>query len=89
MGVLTFIALIGLPLALGAHHHGATDAARDCATCVVAHCSPAEGAAPIALRTVLVSRPLPLSAAPAAIAACDRPAHPGRAPPTVLGDSAV
>jgi hypothetical protein len=89
LSVLALVALLGVPLALAGHHHAGTDVARDCSVCVVAHCSPAEVASPATLPAVLVSRPLPRIPAPRALPALDRPAHPGRAPPTFSGDTAV
>ena len=89
LGVLALIALLGLPLGLGGHHHATADLARDCSACVVAHFSPVEVASPAILPTVLVSQPLLAAAAPIAVTPVDRPAHPGRAPPVVLGDSAA
>jgi hypothetical protein len=89
LGVLALIALLGLPLTLGGHHHATSDLARDCSACVVAHFSPVEAASPAAFPTPLVSQPLPLPAAVATITSFDRPAHSGRAPPTLLGDAAA
>lgn len=89
LSVLALVALLGVPLALAGHHHGTVGLARDCSVCVVAHCSPAEIAVPATHPALLVSLPLPRTPAPDAIPALDRPAHPGRAPPTFSGDSAV
>jgi hypothetical protein len=89
MGVLALVALLGLPLVLGGHHHAGLDQARDCSTCVVAHCGPIESTAPLILPAVLASATLVLLAAPATFAVVDLPAHPGRAPPSPLGDSAA
>jgi hypothetical protein len=88
-GALALIALLALPLGLGGHHHATPDAVRDCSTCVVAHFSPVEVASPTILPTVLVLQPLLPTAAPLAATSVDRPTHPGRAPPTVRGDSAA
>ena len=89
VGALALIALLALPLGLGGHHHPTADTARDCSACVVAHFSPLEAASPAILPTVLVSQPLLVVAAPIAVTLVDRPTHPGRAPPTALGDSAA
>jgi len=88
-GVLALLALLAVPLAVGGHHHGTTETSRDCSICVVAHHSPADGVAAIALPASLVSRSAPPPVAPAALPCFDPPAHPGRAPPAVLGDSAA
>jgi hypothetical protein len=89
LGVLVLLALLAPPLALGGHHHGKPDPARDCSTCVVAHCSPAEAVSAIALPGPAVSHPAPPSATPAAVTSFDPPAHPGRAPPIPLAGSAA
>ena len=88
LGAAALIALLALPLGLGSHHHATSDAARDCSTCIVAHFSPLEVATPAILPTVVVSRPLLVAATSLAVTAVDRPAHPGRAPPTVPGTAA-
>jgi len=84
-GVLVLLALIGLPLALGEHHHGGLDAVRDCATCIVVHHSPVEGAAPVALPVPLVSRPLAAPDGLPSLPSSWRPAPCGRAPPASPG----
>src|SRR5262245_42954899 len=89
LGAAALIALLALPLGLGGHHHATSDTARDCSTCVVAHLSPLEVATPAILPTVVVSQPLLVAATWLGVAAVDRPAHPGRAPPAVLGDTAA
>jgi hypothetical protein len=81
IGVLALLALIGLPLVSGEHHHASLDPARDCATCVVLHHSPAEGTAPVALPAPLVSRPLAVPSGRRAGASVERPAPSGRGPP--------
>jgi hypothetical protein len=81
IGVLALLALIGLPLALGGHHHASLDPGRDCATCVVVHHSPAQGAAPVALPVPLVSRPLAAPAGLPSLASIWRPAPSSRGPP--------
>jgi hypothetical protein len=89
LGAVALIALLALPLGLGGHHHATPGAVRDCSACVVAHFSPLEAASPAILPTVLVSQLLLHAAARLPVSAVDRPAHPGRAPPVVLGDSAA
>ncbi len=81
LGVLALLAFIGLPLAFGEHHHASLDPARDCATCIVVHYSPAVGATPIAVPVPLASRPLAAPAEALAVASIARPAPRGRAPP--------
>jgi hypothetical protein len=70
-GVLVLLALIGLPLALGEHHHGGLD--------------PVEGAAPVALPVPLVSRPLAAPDGLPSLPSSWRPAPCGRAPPASPG----
>lgn len=84
LGVLALLALIGLPLVLGEHHHASPDPARDCATCIVAHHSPVEAAAPALLPVPLVSRPLAEPAGLPCLGSTWRPAPSGRAPPASL-----
>jgi len=89
IGVLALIALLGLPLVLGGHHHASLDPARDCSTCVAAHCTAIESSPPPVLSALLAAETLPLPAAPSAVSVFDLPTHPGRAPPSPLGDSAA
>ena len=89
LGAAALIALLAFPLGLGGHHHATSDTARDCSTCVVAHFSPLEVATPAILPTVVVSQPLLVAATTLAVPTVHRPAHPGRAPPAVLGDTAA
>lgn len=89
LGAAALIALLAFPLGLGGHHHATSDTARDCSTCVVAHFSPLEVATPAILPAIVVSQPLLVAATSLAVTAVDRPAHPGRAPPAVLGDTAA
>src|SRR5262245_45307528 len=89
LGVLWLITLLGLPLVLGRHHHASLDPARDCSTCVAAHCTAIESSPPPVLSAVLASETLPLPAAPSAVSVFDLPTHPGRAPPSPFGDSAA
>jgi hypothetical protein len=89
LGAAALIALLALPLGLGGHHHATSDTTRDCSTCVVAHFSPLEVATPAILPTVVVSQSLLVAATSLAVTTVDRPAHPGRAPPAVLGDTAA
>ena len=89
LGAAALIALLAFPLGLGGHHHATSGTARDCSTCVVAHFSPLEVATPAILPTVVVSQPLLVGATALAATSVDRPAHPGRAPPAVLGDTAA
>jgi hypothetical protein len=88
-GVLLLLALLTPPLALGGHHHGTRDVARDCSTCIVAHCSPAEAACAVILPTVVGSQSALPPALPVATLSLDLPAHQGRAPPAVPGDIAA
>jgi hypothetical protein len=81
LGVLALLAFIGLPLAFGGHHHASLDPARDCATCIVVHHSPAEGATPVVLPLPLVSRPATVPAEALAVLSIERPAPSGRGPP--------
>src|SRR5262245_18992495 len=89
LGVLWLITLLGLPLVLGGHHHASLDPARDCSTCVAAHCTAIESSPPAVLSAALASETLPLPAAPSAISVFYLPTHPGRAPPSLFGDSAA
>jgi hypothetical protein len=81
LGVLALLAFIGVPLALGEHHHASLDPARDCATCVVVHHSPAEGATPVVLPAPLLSRPLAVPTEALAVLSVERPAPSSRGPP--------
>src|SRR5262245_332008 len=84
IGVLALLASFVAPLALE-HHHASLDPARDCATCVVVHHTPAATAMPVALPMRLVSRPLAMPALAPALLTIERPAHSGRPPPVPVG----
>jgi hypothetical protein len=79
---LLLVALVLLPTVARAHwHRDHTDARRPCATCVVAHHSPALSAPRLADVRPLFERRLLAPRSPLAPARHDRPMEAGRAPP--------
>ena len=85
VGVLALLACLVAPLVFGEHHHASLDPARDCATCVLVHHSPAVVATPVMLRVPLASRRIDAPALPLVRLTIERPAHSGRAPPVPVG----
>jgi len=80
-GALLFAALLLVPLVESGHSHASRDLARPCATCVVAHHSPAVTAPVIAVAATAASVPVAICAAIVAPSRRDHSPQSGRAPP--------
>jgi hypothetical protein len=79
--VVFLTALLLVPLAASAHHHGDQTAARSCATCVVTHRSPVLHAAGPALLSLVLRSVTFLAEDTAPRPRLAAPARTGRAPP--------
>ncbi len=80
-GVLLFAVLLLVPLVESGHSHANRDLARPCATCVVAHHSPAAVAPTIAVALTTVAAGSTIIAPSLAPAQRDHSPRRGRAPP--------
>jgi hypothetical protein len=80
-GVLLFAMLLFVPLVESGHSHADRDLARPCATCVVAHHSPASVAPTIAVVLATVAARAAVTAPNLAPAGRNHSPRRGRAPP--------
>jgi hypothetical protein len=81
-GVLLFAMLLLVPLVERGHSHADRDLARPCATCVVAHHSPASVAPSIAVAPTTIAAGSTIIASSFAPAQRGHSPRRGRAPPT-------
>jgi hypothetical protein len=77
------IALLSVPLALGAHHHGTHQTVASCAVCVVAHFTPVTAGTGVALPVPVVSFSAPPPLRPTLQGRLEAAVHRGRAPPSL------
>jgi hypothetical protein len=77
------IALLSVPLALGAHHHGTHQTTANCAACVVAHFTPVKAGTGILLPAPVVSFAAPPPLRPTLLGRLEAPVYRGRAPPSL------
>jgi hypothetical protein len=81
-GALLLAVLLFVPLVESAHSHANRDLARPCATCVVAHHSPASVAPSIAVAPTTIAAGSTIIASSFAPAQLGHSPRRGRAPPT-------
>ncbi len=88
-GIIFLVALLLVPLGLSGHHEHHFAGSRACASCVLAHHSPALATPAVSLSTVLHAS-VPVAPEPMLVAVrADRSPHVGRAPPVPASRQSV